>query len=89
MTTDRIRSKILQRAFANPVMTPAGWDRDCRCCMSRPNMQLDPDLFSKRAIKGGGERVIVVSGEEIHAWHSLAEVTRFMDAEAARQESNS
>jgi hypothetical protein len=33
-------------------------------------------VFSSRAIKGGVE-VVVIMGEEVHAWHTLAERQAF------------
>jgi hypothetical protein len=76
-----LRQRKIKRARENVQLTPDYWDRDCRCCMTGHNM----DLFRKRQIKGAGIEVIVVMGEEIHAWHTDEEIDRFIQAEEARR----
>lgn len=60
------------------MLTPEWWDRDCRLCMDRRIPTAD---FSKRAMKGAVEYVIVW-GEEIHAWHTPDECGLFATHEA-------
>ena len=76
-----LRQRKINRARQNVQTTPAEWDRDCRCCMTGHNM----DLFRKRQIKGAGHLVITVMGEEIHDWHTDAEISAFIQAEEARR----
>lgn len=81
-----LRERYITRALARVEVTPEGWDRDCRCCMSRANndKSCPEPLFSRRAIKGAGVQVVVIHGEEIHAWHSVEDVDNWLAFEEAQ-----